>query len=128
MYPKRWDTEAAVAPSVFIARVGGQVPGIWVSVFNKATFQQESEAAMKAGGQSNIKYIIQNQDFKLADGKTVCKYNVYTTDWNNGAAVLRSYSIDVPKGDKVISLTVIYLDGTEDEALSKEILGTVSLK
>jgi hypothetical protein len=132
-YPKKWEIEMSKPPAGFTVRDPSayRVPVLVVSGYHKETAQQEMEAQWKDGLMSDIKYVVRDQDFKLADGKVV-KYSVFTSDWNNGQAKLRTYSIsfekNVVKIDWVYSVGITTVEGMEDEALFKEILGTVSSK
>ena len=130
-YPKKWVIEMSKPPAGFTARDPSpyQVPVLTLSGYHKETAQQEMEAQWKDSQMSNIKYVVQDQEFKLADGKTV-KYSVFTSDYPG--AKLRTYGINfeknVAKADWVFSVGITTVDGMEDEALFKEILGTVSSK
>jgi hypothetical protein len=130
-YPKKWVIEMSKPPAGFTARDPSpyQVPVLTLSGYHKETAQQEMEAQWKDSQMSNIKYVVQDQEFKLADGKTV-KYSVFTSDYPG--AKLRTYGINfeknVAKADWVYSVGITTVDGMEDEALFKEILGTVSSK
>ena len=127
-YPKRWAIGMPVPPTIFSVSEGGQVPVLNISVYSKGSMQKEVEAQRAANNMTNIKYVVQDQDFKLRDGKTVAKYSVSTADYSGATFKLRTYSITIEKGDKLISFAITTLDGMEDEALFKEIFNTVIVK
>ena len=97
-----------------------------VFVIGKATRDQDLKAIFAASDMTNVKYVVQDQDFKLNDGKIVAKYSVMTADYPG--AKLRTYMIGMEKGDKVILISIATVDGGEDEALFKDIFNTVVLK
>jgi hypothetical protein len=113
------------SPSIFKARDANQVPVMDVNVVSKADFDKELAAVWAANNMTNIKYAVKDQDFKLRGGKAA-RYSVYTSDYPG--AKLRTYGIDIDKGDKVIGIAITTVAGIEDEALFKEIFNTVVVK
>ena len=124
-YPRQWAIQMPTSPSIFRVRDAAQVPVMDVNVVSKADFDKEVAAAWAAGNITNVKYAVKDQDFKLRGGKAA-RYSVYTSDYPG--AKLRTYGIDIDKGDKVIGIAIATLDGIEDEALFKEIFNTVVVK
>jgi hypothetical protein len=127
MYPKTWiKTDFPANLSIFRAMDPQQVPVLQISLFEKANPQKGVEALWAIYSMTDIKYIVQDQDIKLQDGKTPAKYTVYTS--KAGTSPLRTYSVNVEKGDKAINFAITTVEGMQDEALFKAIINTIVFK
>ena len=126
MYPKKWEVyQAVTAPSIWIVKENNDLPTLDIMVFNKASVSKEFDDMMASRKLTGAKNVVQWQDFKLADGK-VGQYSVNTSEYPGYP--MRSFLLWVEKGDKIISFAITNFDGSQNEALYKDIFSTIVFK
>lgn len=125
-YPSDWRPEKPdTSFGVFLVRAPQRLPVLGVSIFDTAKMAEQGK---KAQGEFNATNVKENppQDYMLPSGEKIGQLATLTCDIPGVRLILYTLSID--RGEKTVSVSIVTLDGMQDEALFKEILNTLKTR
>lgn len=125
-YPADWRPEKPdTSFGVFLVRAPQQLPVLGVSVFDTSKMAEQGKQAQSEFNATNVK---ENppQDYMLPSGERIGQMATMTCDIPGVRLILYILSID--RGEKTVSVSIVTLDGMQDEALFNEIFNTLKTR